>query len=159
MQSSKVINSASVCIVLALGAVKAWGSDPVGIYGIVEKVVFEPNESSPQRIQIWGAFALAEGRGGSGYLRPQRGYLYYTITPGKEDICRKEWADLQAVAGTGQGIGFGSRYDTKTRLRQTTDQVEAPDTYPIGVGLFKTGNQGHQSTIIIAIREALQPGN
>lgn len=159
MHSSKVRNVALVSIVLALSAVKAWASDPVGIYGIVEKVVFEPNESSPQRIQIWGAFALTDGQRGDGYLRPQRGYLYYTITPGKEDVCRKEWADLKTVAGTGQGIGFGARYNTKTRLRKTTDKVEAPDTYPIGMGLTKMGNRHRQSTIIVGIKEALQPGS
>ncbi len=157
MKSSKVGISALVCVVLAFSAVKAWASDPVGIYGIVEKVVFEPNESSPQRIQIWGAFALTDGKPGDGYLPPQRGYLYYTITPGNEDICRKEWADLKAVAGTGEGIGFGFRYDIKTRLRQATDKVEAPDTYPIGVGLTKMGSRHRQSTIIAEIKEALQP--
>src|SRR6266550_6236515 len=36
----------------------------------------------------------------------ERGYLYFKIAPGKEEITRKEWADLKAVAGTGQGIGF-----------------------------------------------------
>ena len=88
----------------------------------------------------------------------QRGYLYYTLTPGKEDICRKEWADLKAVAGTGQGIGFGFRYDTTTRLRKATDKLDAPDPYPIGVGLTRMGNHGHQARIIAGIKEALQSG-
>jgi hypothetical protein len=158
MQSSKVTTCALISIILALSAATAWASDPIGIYGIVEEVVFEPNENAPQRIQIRGAFALADRQRGDEYLRPERGYLYYTLTPGKEDICRKEWADLKAVAGTGQGIGFGFRYDTTTRLRKATDKLDAPDPYPIGVGLTRMGNHGHQARIIAGIKEALQSG-
>jgi hypothetical protein len=29
------------------------------VYAIVEKVVLEPNENSPERIQIWGVFSVA----------------------------------------------------------------------------------------------------
>jgi hypothetical protein len=158
MQSSKVTTCALISIILALSAATAWASDPIGIYGIVEEVVFEPNENAPQRIQIRGAFALADRQRGDEYLRPERGYLYYTLTPGKEDICRKEWADLKAVAGTGQGIGFGFRHDTTTRLRKATDKLDAPDPYPIGVGLTRMGNHGHQARIIAGIKEALQSG-
>src|SRR5262245_32232762 len=32
-------------------------SDPTGIYARVDKVVLEPNATTPERIQIWGAFA------------------------------------------------------------------------------------------------------
>ena len=39
-------------------------SGPLGIYGIVEKVVFEPNEQAPERIQLWGAFAYVDGAAG-----------------------------------------------------------------------------------------------
>ncbi|MBW8895458.1 MAG: hypothetical protein JF613_04655 [Acidobacteria bacterium] len=48
------------CLALSV-ALRA--SDMVGIYGIVEKVVLEPSDAAPQRVQVWGAFALAEGRG------------------------------------------------------------------------------------------------
>ncbi len=52
-------------------------SGPVGIYGIVEKVVFEPNERSPERIQVWGAFAYVDGgaNSGLGVSAVKRGYL------------------------------------------------------------------------------------
>ena len=30
----------------------------IGIYGIVDKVVFEPDGSSPERVQIWGLFVV-----------------------------------------------------------------------------------------------------
>jgi hypothetical protein len=142
-----------VFLALALSAFKSWASDPIGIYAIVERVVFEPSESAPQRIQIWGAFALAHGV--ASYRDPQRGYLYYTMTPGKEDICRKEWSDLKAVAGTGQGIAFGSRYDLKTRVRKDTDKPETPDTYPISFGVTKVRSD-YQQSIIDRIKTSLQ---
>jgi hypothetical protein len=95
-------------------------SGPLGIYGIVEKVVFEPNERVPERIQLWGAFAYAEGRSPSTVSPATRGYIYFrlpTIPPADTvrnewaalvDTVRNEWADLKAVAGTGQAVGFGS---------------------------------------------------
>src|SRR5262245_13565994 len=94
--------------VLALTAVLQ-ASDMVGIYGVVEKVVVEPNDKAPERIQIWGAFAIAEGRG-STYGPAQRGYLYYTCPSGQENVCRKEWSDLKSVAGKGTAVGLGMRY-------------------------------------------------
>src|ERR1044072_3600220 len=66
-----------VALLLALvgvGLGRALASDPVGIYALVDKVVFEPNETSPERIQIWGAFAIAEGNGDT-YRNAERGYL------------------------------------------------------------------------------------
>lgn len=155
MKRHKVRTLGLAFIVLALSAVESRASDPVGIYAIVEKVVFEPSESAPQRIQIWGAFALSDGKPGYGYLPARRGYLYYTITPGKEDICKKEWADLKALAGTGHGIGFGFRYDTQTRLRKAADEVKSPDNYPIHMGLTRMGERHRQASVIAGLREAL----
>lgn len=157
MKISKTRILAFCCAVLTLTAVELRASDPVGVYAVVEKVVFEPNENSPQRIQIRGAFALADGKPGDGYEGPQRGYLYYTIPPGKEEICKKEWADLKAVAGTGQGIGFGGRYAAKGRIRKTDERPEAPDDYPIGIGLVKMGSQHRQPSIITQLKETLRP--
>ena len=49
---------------LVFAASTAWlvASGPIGVYGIVEKVVFEPSASAPERIQVWGAFAYAGDR-------------------------------------------------------------------------------------------------
>lgn len=156
MKTGKIRVFAFVCVLLALGAIQLWASDRVGVYGIVEKIVFEPNETSPQRVQIWGAFAVTDGKSGSGYLPPQRGYLYYTITPGKEEIAKKEWADLKAVAGTGQGIGFGFRYETKVRVRKATEKVESPDTYVVSQGLVKIGPPHDNAAILPGLKEALR---
>jgi len=87
-------------------------SGPLGIYGIVERVVLEPTETAPERIQVWGAFAYVDGLNqGLGVSAAKRGYLYFRLptTPssGEVDVIKNEWRDLRAVAGTGQAIGFG----------------------------------------------------
>ena len=121
---------------VGLGAGRALASDPVGIYAVVDKVVFEPNETSPERIQVWGAFAIAEGSGYT-YKNAERGYLYYKVNSEKATACRNEWADLKSVAGTGQIVAFGSRYGEKGKLRKKDSKAENPDVYPVAMGLTK----------------------
>src|SRR5438876_1278444 len=75
---------------LSAGALSSLASDPVGIYAYVDKVVLEPNDTTPERIQVWGGFALAEG-GGYEYGKAQPGYMYFKLKPGKEEVCRNEW--------------------------------------------------------------------
>ena len=128
-----------VTLLLALvgiGAGRALASDPVGIYALVDKVVFEPNETNPERIQVWGAFAIAEGYGFS-YKNAERGYLYYKANSEKPTACRNEWTDLKTVAGTGQIVAFGSRYGEKGKLRKKETKAENPDVYPVAMGLTK----------------------
>ena len=100
---------------LLVGATQLTASGPLGIYGIVEKVVVEPNEETPERIQVWGAFAYVDGAAGLTVSAVKRGYLYFrfpTVADGvthrsQVEVIKNEWADLKAVAGTGQAIGFG----------------------------------------------------
>lgn len=103
-------------VVLLAGAAHLGASGPLGIYGIVEKVVFEPNEQSPERVQVWGAFAYVDGGVGSSLAvsAPKRGYMYFRLVPATQGgtdqsvtLVRNEWADLKSVAGTGQAVGFG----------------------------------------------------
>lgn len=119
-------------------------SDWIGIYARIDKVVLEPGGAAPERIQIWGAFALASKKDRNTYEPAQRGYLYYSIKPGKEEVCRKEWTDLKAIAGTGQIIGFGGRDMPPGRLRKTEDKVADPDVYPVGWGLTKMSDRGSE---------------
>src|SRR5437667_142238 len=51
-------------------------------------------------------------------------FLYFTLKSGKEDTCRNEWNDLKAVAGTGQGVGFGGRYVSNGRVRKAGEKAE-----------------------------------
>ncbi|HJQ25725.1 MAG TPA: hypothetical protein VKA60_17530 [Blastocatellia bacterium] len=127
-------------------------SDWTGLYARVDKVILEPNSSSPERIQIWGAFAFASKEDRYSYDSPQRGYLYFSCKPGKEEVCRKEWADLQAIAGTGQVIGFGDRFQPRPRLRQAKDKPGDPDEYPLNFGLVKMGNRSSDYPPIRALK-------
>ena len=103
----------AVLLLLLLTLVPAvQASGPIGIYGIVERVVFEPSEQSPQRIRLFGAFVLVDGGVNNpvGTSTPRRGLLYFSLPEDRnlQQAVRAEWADLKAVAGTGQAIGFGN---------------------------------------------------
>jgi hypothetical protein len=104
---------ALVVLVAIFTVSSLWGSGPAGVYGIVSKVVLEPNDKAPERIQIWGAFTLVDGGIASGgkTLTPQKGYLYFeldsTMSPSQREAALKEWADFKAIAGTGQAVAFG----------------------------------------------------
>lgn len=89
----------------------------VGVYAIVERVVVEPTDTAPERIQVWGAFAFVNGSltQASGVSAAKRGYLYFRIpatvseraTEAGLQAVRREWTDLRSIAGTGQAVGFG----------------------------------------------------
>jgi hypothetical protein len=139
-----------------LTAVTLRASDFVGVYAVVDKVVFEPAEAAPQRIQIWGAFALSDGKSGSNYGTAQRGYLYYECPAGQETVCRKEWTDLKNVAGKDTGVGFGARYKATGRIRKSDEKPAAPDLYPIERGVVRL-SAGHESLPVIdRIKTALR---
>ena len=123
-------------------------SDSVGVYAVIEKIVLEPSDAAPQRIQVWGAFALADQKSGSAYGPAQRGYLYYTCPSGQETTCRKEWEDLKAAAGKNTGVGFGARYRDTGRIRKTDEKPASPDTYPIERGVVRL-SAGHESLPVI----------
>jgi hypothetical protein len=89
-------------------------SGNLGVYAIVERVQFEPNEREPQRLRVYGAFSFVNG----GVSRPadvteaKRGFLYFrlpTQTAPNVNVAatRREWTDIKAVAGSGQAIAFG----------------------------------------------------
>jgi hypothetical protein len=121
-------------LVLLLGSTATWlrASGPLGIYGIIERVVFEQGANGPERIQLWGAFAFVDGgvEAARGTTEAARGYLYLRMPgPGEtlltediEEIVRAEWADLASVAGTGQAVAFGDyRYSGGFDAATTSD--------------------------------------
>jgi hypothetical protein len=127
--------------VVILAALPARASDPIAVYALVDKVVLEPSENAPERIQVWGVFAVARDNNPNDYNAARRGYLYLALKPGKEELCRKEWADLKRVAGTGDAVGFGVRWDPKPRIRAAADKPEGPDPYSVNIGMVKLGNR------------------
>jgi hypothetical protein len=109
-------------------------SGPIGLFGIVERAVFEPDEANADRVQLWGAFAFADlyvgtpvTVGSARMVLPDnrhgdlsalaRGYLYFRLPPpvprtsigSATDVqrIRREWSDLKRVAGTREAVAFG----------------------------------------------------
>jgi len=121
-------------VLVAAAALHA--SDPIAVYARVDRVVLAPNPESPQTIQVFGVFSVAVPANPNDYQPPARGYLYFTIA-GDEQLARREWADLKAVAGTKQIVAFGSRFQMKPRVRGEHDAPDAPDTYKVATGLTK----------------------
>lgn len=108
----KRITPIAITLMVVIGTAISMASGPIGVYGIVEKVVFEPSASAPERIQVWGAFAYADiGGGPIAFSTAKRGYMYFRMpasaSPAELETIKKEWADLHSVAGTGQAIAFG----------------------------------------------------
>ena len=159
-----------ILVFVALLGSTRWlaASGPIGIYGIVERVVFEPNEAQAERVQVWGAFAVVEEEFGAGASQPARGYLYFRLptlpdrNPNAEsiNIVRREWADLKAMAGTGQAIGFGSwwgsarRFDL--RVRPASEGPESPSAYQTNAGVVKITDNGSHAKLVRDLRAALQ---
>lgn len=142
--------------VCAVTAVTLRASDMVGVYTVVEKVLLEPSDAAPERIQIWGAFALSDRKSGSTYGPAQRGYLYYSCPAGRETTCRREWEDLKTVAGKDTGVGFGGRYKETGRIRKADETPASPDVYPIEMGIVRL-SAGHDSLPVIdRIKAALR---
>src|SRR6187401_3482839 len=97
----------------------------VQIYGSIERVALEPNEKTPERIKVWGAFTLLYANqepvrnwdgNDRGLYTPKRGFLYFKLPPdasgdrtkAAQEAAKREWSDLKSVAGTGQAVMFGS---------------------------------------------------
>ena len=171
---------------LLVGAAHLAASGPLGIYGIVEKVVFEPNEAAPERMQVWGAFAYVEGPSAQGLTvtAAKRGYLYFRMDPSQADTIKKEWADLKAVAGTGQAIAFGQWFyiggfgalqpdvrsnmppyilehnpqnqPTDLRVRPASEAPAAPALYQTNAGIVKLSATGSHADIVTKLKDALK---
>lgn len=131
----------SLGIFFGLSGACLQASDPIGLFALVDKVALEPNTTAPERIQIWGSFSLADDNDRDTYKSPVRGYLYYKLPDEKADAARKEWKDLAAIAGTGQVIGFGSRFAPKGTVRSAEKKPQNPDVYPVAFGLVKSNQR------------------
>lgn len=104
------MNIALAAAVLFPVVVSLLPSDPQAVYAILDQVVLLPSAEQPDRIELHGAFALAEGGRGQYYRAPRLGVL--RLGPGKDRTATlAQWRDLQALAGTGAVVTFGSRYE------------------------------------------------
>jgi hypothetical protein len=90
----------------------AAASYPCGIYARIDKVELGPDETKPQWIKLHGDFILVKTS--ARMSEPERGFMYFSLVEGKEDLCRLEWADLKALAKPGafdrNVVAFGSAH-------------------------------------------------
>jgi hypothetical protein len=135
-----------VTTLMLAGLVMLHASDPVGVYARVEKIVLEPNDQAPERIQVWGAFSIAARGNPNDYERSGRGYLYFAL-PANGPLAISEWNDLKAVAGTSQIVAFGTRYGGRVRLRKADERPESPDAYSMNVGVKKINGRSDYAPI------------
>jgi len=62
----------------------------IGIYAIVDQVTFEPEAGPPNSVRISGVFVVPIPLSSGNYRSPQRGYLYFRLTPGAEQATRRD---------------------------------------------------------------------
>ena len=162
----RIVGLAIAAALSTVSIVKA--SDPVGVYGIVERVVFEPREAestkdaAPKNVQVFGAFTAAVQPETRSYKPEEaygpvgRGYLYYTCAPAQASACAAEWSDLKSVAGKGEVVGFGTRWGkVKPRLRPAGEAPSSPDLYETNVGVVKMGKYAEYPSLVAALKAAI----
>lgn len=132
--TKQLVGLTLVAVWVAVAAISA--SDRNAVYARIDKVVLEPTAEAPQRVQVWGVFAMAKPNDVNEYLPPSRGYLYLTLAANPQ-AAQKEWADLQSVAGTPQIVSFGSRWELKARVRNADEKPASPDPYVASIGVTK----------------------
>jgi hypothetical protein len=144
---------AVVPIVAACAGV-AHASGPISVYALVDKVTFEPGADHPERIRISGVFITSQSQTGGAYSAPRRGYLYFSLPRGNwEDLARREWADLKAVAGTRQVIGVGSSWFSTVRVRQPKEEAKNADEYPLGNGLIRVNPEQPRAKALLDYKD------
>jgi hypothetical protein len=128
-----ILAAAAVAIA---SAIVTHASDRVAVYTRIDRVVLAPTTDAPDTIQIWGVFSVGVPKNPNDYQQPARGYLYFAL-PANRDAARREWADLKSVAGTGQVVAFGSRWEGVPRVRPANEPPAMPDAYSINAGVVK----------------------
>jgi hypothetical protein len=183
MRAKKVFPILAAVVVLGSMDTKAV-SGAIGLYGIVEKVIFEPNEQAPERLQLWGAFAYAESRQAEAVSAVRRGYFYFRIPDNSyapREAVLAEWKDLKSVAGTGQVVGFGhygylggflgldpaqgtssllelhpgGGRSTDLRVRPATEAPANPAAYLINTGVVRVPDSGSRADVVRRLKTAL----
>lgn len=184
MKSARV-RGALLVLTLFATILSVRASGPASTYAVLERVAFEPNEAAAERIQIWGAFAYVQGGIRSPLLTsaPERGSMYFrtpaNASEGQKQAIRKEWADLKAVAGTGQAIAFGnwfyigdfsqapgngrilannvdrSQGSGDVRVRKDPEAKGEPTVYTTGSGLVKLPVTGSHAAVVAELKALL----
>ena len=156
--------TAALATALLLSSIGLRASDPVGVYGIIDRVAVTPAAGGSATVQIWGAFAVAVLPRPSGTYKPEdaygkaaKGYLLFRCPAFTGSTCSKEVNDLKAMAGTGEVAGFGAAWRTPPRVRPNEEPAKDPDPYESNVGVVKLGKFGDYPTIAAALKAASSP--
>ena len=123
MRTSLIVAVAAAVVIAASGRVVT-ASGPAAIYAIVQKVVLEPSETSPERIQVWGVFSIWDAAART-YSEPGRGYMYFKL-PGPSDV---QWRG----GGNQPSVPNASRYRER-RWSPVPEELCAPPFSPFGQG-------------------------
>jgi hypothetical protein len=157
MKSRTPLLFATFFLLLLAATVAAAKSNSIGIYSVVDEVKFDQDGPSPHLVRISGVFIVPRQMSSGEYQTPQRGYLYFRVSPGAEPAARKDWTQLKAVAGTGQVVGFAfywvpnpgdpqgnPHHSLEVKVRSDGDAAP-PDVYPIPhpEGVVKAGDHDH----------------
>jgi hypothetical protein len=158
----------SATVIFLLVQISPAKNGNIGIYGIVNKVVLEPDENAPERIQIWGLFAVPVPISSGLYRAPRRGILYFSLPSDKKKIAIKEWAELKRLAGSGQILGFAEYWVPNPNDPQGNPHTSlvvhvhedvplgSPDPYPLGIGVLKIDEhkpEDYEKKIITQLKE------
>jgi len=138
----------ALALVCALSPAPARASDYSDVYARIDKVVFEPSAEAPERVQIWGVFAISEKfPSATDYQPAKRGYLYFQLgqhgdprSAPDTKVIATEWNDLKRVAGTGQIVSFGLRMMDAPRFRKADEKPADPDRYLSNTGVVKVSS-------------------
>jgi hypothetical protein len=106
----------------------------------IDKLVFEPNEQEPARVQIWGTFSFLKEA--TAYRAPVQGYLYYTLASGKEQQCRKQWTTLKELVADQHVLAFGICGSPRVdgHFRKSIEKPQAPVVFPLSEQGFSNGD-------------------
>jgi len=167
------------CVVLTVLAIVVSASimmadGPVGVYAMVQRVVFEPSEAAPKTLQIWGVFVWVDGglKSPGPINVPQRGYLYFKLPDGATEAsaAKKQWAEIQAIAGSNQVIAFGdwnyagpfedlyipAAGQEDVRVRKQAEAPAKPILYPVKTGLVRIANDSAHESLRSLLKAFLQ---
>ena len=105
--SNTSVRILALCLGVAAWTTPAMASTRVGIYAIIDEVVFEPSDREPERVVISGTFVVPAPISSGDHGRASRGLLYFSLNPDSPGLTRTDWRALRKAAGTGEVVGFG----------------------------------------------------
>jgi hypothetical protein len=151
-------------VAVLVWSVEARASGPIGAYGLIEKVSVEEKKGEAPTVQIWGVFCLATKNADHlAYSSPQQGFLYMKPDADAAELCRRECADLQKIAGTGQIVGFGDSHEVRDviHVRRAIEKAEKPEPFPLQNGLVKIRDDNEAAAVkdLIGYAFVVEPGD